>query len=369
MTRILKLLTILVVAAAAGWAGWWFLGARGHETAIARWFEARAAEGWQAELGAVETGGFPDRFVTQLDRPALADPEAGWAWSAPILTFSSPAFDPTRVTARFASSQTFAVPGERAEVASVEMEALLSLFPGIDLQLREGALKAKGLAIAGQSGWRAGAEALNLAVIRRDIPGEPAETHDVRAVAEGVVLPEALLRRIDPSGVLDARVTALRLDGLAVPDRPIDRHVIEEGRIGARTLVIRRAELDWDGMGLVATGRLDADATGRAEGRIDLTLRDWRRMLRLARTTGALPGEIADAVEGALELLAMLNRSDSLEVPVTFDGGRARIGPIPVGKAPRLLAPDRTAHAGSGANPAPRRRAFATQPWGSAGNR
>ncbi|MCL5777817.1 DUF2125 domain-containing protein [Limibaculum sp. FT325] len=339
MVRALNFATLSVVLAAAGWVAWWMIAARGQEAALARWFESRAAEGWQAEMAAIATTGFPSRFDTLIRQPALSDPDAGWAWSAPELRLERPALDPTHVTAEFPSSQTLAVPGERASVESREMTAVLALFPGIALQLREGSVLARGLAVAGQSGWRAGAELVDASVRRRTIAGEPPETHELEATAERVLLPEALMRRIDPSGVLSPEVSALRADALFVPDRPLDRAVIEEGRIGLRTLVLRRVALDWDGMGLTARGRLDADAAGLAEGEVALTLNDWRRMIAVARTTGALSVEVADAVEAALGLIAIFNGSGALDVTVSFAGGRARIGPVPVGPAPRLLAP------------------------------
>lgn len=339
MFRLLKVAAAITIVAALGWSAWWLIAARGQEAALAHWFDARAAEGWQAEMAAIDTGGFPGRFLTRITRPALADPEAGWAWSAPELVLDRPANDPTHVTATFAPTQTLAVPGERARVESARMQAVLALVPGIDLRLREGGVVARGLVVAGQSGWRAEAETLDLSVRRREIAGEPPETHEIEAAAEGVLLPEGLMRRIDPTGLLAPRVTALRLDGLVVPDRPLDRRVIEHGGVGARTLVIRRAVLDWDGMGLTARGRLDADAAGYAEGEIALSLSDWRRLVALARSTGALRAEVADAVEGALELVAMFNRSGTLDVTVSFGSGKARIGPVPVGPAPRLTEP------------------------------
>ena len=337
MARILKLLTGLAVVAALGWVAWWFIGARTQEAALAGWFRDRAAEGWQAEFAELVVTGFPDRFVRRIEAPALADPEAGWAWSAPELVFDSPAVDPTRVEVRFPPEQVFALPGERARIQSETMKALLALSPGVDLRLIEGSATLRALAVEGQAGWRARAGAIDLALIRRDGTGDPQNTHELRLDATAVELPKALVARIDPSGLLDPRVEALRLDALVLPDRPLDRHVIEDGQFGLRTLVLRRAALEWDGMGLEARGRLDADAEGRAEGKIDLSLRDWRRLLALSKSSGALGDGIADAVGAALELVALLNRSETLDVTLRFEGGAMRVGPIPVGEAPRLL--------------------------------
>jgi len=339
MIRLLKAASVLFAIAAAGWVAWWVVAANGQEAALEGWFQGRAAEGWQAETSAIETGGFPSRFTTRIAKLALADPDAGWAWSAPELVLDRPATDPTHVTAVFAPSQTLAVPGERAAIESSEMTAVLALFPGLDLQLREGSIVARDLAVVGQSGWRAGAKLVDAGLRRRTIEGEPPETHQLELTAQSVLLPDTLMKQIDPTGLLKPEVTALRLDALFVPDRQLDRHVIEDGHLGVRTLVLRRAEFDWDGMGLTARGRLDADAQGLAEGDIALSLSDWRRLLALARTSGALNDEVADAVEGALGLVALFNGSDELDVTLSFGRGRARIGPVPIGPAPRLLAP------------------------------
>lgn len=337
MIRLLKAASLLVAIAAAGWVAWWIVAANGQEAALRHWFESRAAEGWQAEAKSIETAGFPDRFTTRITSPALADPEAGWAWAAPGLVLDRPASDPTHVTATFANRQTLAVPGERATVESAGMTAVLALFPGLDLRLREGALSARDLIVAGQSGWRAGASLVDASLRRRSIEGEPPETHQLELTAQAVLLPDALMKQIDPTGLLSPEVKGLQLDALFVPDRPVDRHVLEEGEFGLKTLVLRRAELDWDGIGVTARGRLDADAHGFAEGDVALSLSDWRRLIALARSSGALSMEVADAVEGALGLVALFNGSDKLDVTLGFSGGRARIGPVPVGPAPRLL--------------------------------
>jgi Uncharacterized protein conserved in bacteria (DUF2125). len=61
-------------------------------------------------------------------------------------------------------------------------------------------------------------------------------------------------------------------------------------------------------------------------------------MLRAAVRAGAIGADLADALEFGLGLLAGFSGGDVLEAPITFSGGRARIGPVPIGPAPRIAS-------------------------------
>ena len=62
MSRILRLLAIVVVALAAAWSGAWFLVAGMIETRVGGWAEAQRAQGTRVAFGGIAVDGFPMRW-------------------------------------------------------------------------------------------------------------------------------------------------------------------------------------------------------------------------------------------------------------------------------------------------------------------
>ncbi|MEM9270831.1 MAG: DUF2125 domain-containing protein, partial [Pseudomonadota bacterium] len=79
----MKTLLVLVLLATALYSGYWFVGARAQEAGLNAWLEAQRAQGWVAEVEELNVAGYPNRFDTTATGLELANPKAGWAWSAP----------------------------------------------------------------------------------------------------------------------------------------------------------------------------------------------------------------------------------------------------------------------------------------------
>jgi hypothetical protein len=100
---------------------------------------------------------------------------------------------------------------------------------------------------------------------------------------------------------------------------------------------IRDISLTWGKLDLRGRGTLDVDAEGFADGRLDLRARNWRDMVDLAVSAGALNPNLAGAVRGGLDLIARFaGDGDALNVPLDFEDGVTRLGPIVIGPAPQL---------------------------------
>ena len=119
MRRLLIAVAVIAALLAAGW----LVVARGVEAGLRGWFEARNAEGWVAEYGALSTDGFPHSFRTVLTDITLADPDSGLVWSAPRFAFEAAALRPQRITARWPAEQSIASPFERIDILSERFEA------------------------------------------------------------------------------------------------------------------------------------------------------------------------------------------------------------------------------------------------------
>lgn len=324
----MKRLLILVVLAALAWSGYWFFGAWQLRQAQTQWFEDRRAEGWQAEYAELAVRGFPNRFDTTLTDVALADPGTGLAWEAPIFQFLRLSYRPNHLIAVWPDTQILATPERRLTIRSEDMRASLVLQPGGARALERATLAAETLQVQPERGGAWALARLNLAAAR-----EPAleATYRLGLSLDGLAPP-------DPPERLPQTLDALRLDATVAFDAPWDASAIAERRPQPRRIELDTAEAVWGRLVLRAAGRLDVDARGLPEGRIDVRAENWRAILDLARDTGALPTGLADNLESGLGLVAQLSGNpETLDIPLDFADGRVRLGPIPLGPAPRLV--------------------------------
>jgi hypothetical protein len=332
-----RILIGAVLFAALGWTGWWFVGAAAHDRALNGWLADRRAEGWLAEAAELTTQGFPNRFDTRLTDLRLADPEVGWAWETPFLDILMLSYQPNAAVVALPPEQTLAVPGARATLRSDLLRGSIRFIPGPSLALARLSVEGDALALEGQ-GWRAGAARIAAHVREAEAGTAPENGYDFYLDAGGVILPQVLRDRLDPAGGLPEVAQILRIDARAAFDRPLDRHAVEDAPPQPVAISLTSLEAAWGALALRANGRLRADAQGYAEGELDVRAENWREMLRLAVAAGAMNRDVAGLIEQALGLLAALSGDgDAIEAPVRFSGGRAYVGPIPVGAAPRMV--------------------------------
>lgn len=337
--RILKWILGVLVLAALGWGAGWFALATGQEKALSTWFDTRRAQGWQAEFASVEVSGFPRSFRRRLDEPRLADPDTGWAWQAPWVEAESPVVAPNTIKVVLPPEQTIAVPGEKAKVRAKRFVVDLGVAPDTALEVRTAGFDLLDLDVSSEAGWAAGAARAGGRIARREPGSAPDFTYGLDLDAEDVILPKKLIRRLDPAGLLPAKVEHLELRGAATLLRQLDRVSLETGNLAARTLVIRKSELRWDKIRLRAQGRLDADEQGFPEGEIALALREWRRLIELAQRAGLIGRDAAQAVRRAIEFQNALFSSNEIKLTLSFRAGQVLIGPFPVARAPRMIPP------------------------------
>ena len=339
--RIVGILCSAAIMGALVWSGWWYALAKGQEAGLGAWFDARARHGWQAEHAGIGLTGFPFLLEREITDIQLADPKTGWAWSAPWLRVVSDTFIPNRVEVTWPDAQSLAVPGERTDITSSTMVALLELEPDLALGLIHASVDVAGLDVrarpgpAGQ-GWTASAGVVVADVAERVND----DGYTVAFRAEKVILPEPLMARIDPTGLAGRELERMTFDGSAVFDTPLDRTLIEDGHLALRAAVIRRAEFQWGRMHLDARGKIKVDKQGYPKGKIKITARHWREIISLAQRSGVIGPDVAEALETALELVALLGGDrDELDATLKFDDGEVWIGPIAIGKAWRLAPP------------------------------
>ncbi len=334
--RILKLLFGATILGALAWTGWWFVLARGQEAALTAWFDDRARAGWQAGHDGIGLTGFPLRLEREIIGVRLADPRTGWAWTAPWLHFQSGTFAPTWVEVTWPGVQSLAVPGERVEITSRTMTARLALRPDAALGLVHASARVARLDVRANSGWTARAATVDAEIARRTNDNG----YTIAFSAVDVLLPEPLMALIDPTGIAGRELERMTFDGSAVFDAPLDRHLIEDGRLALKAATIRRAGFQWGRIRLDAKGKIKVDDQGYPKGEIEVTARHWREIIELAKRSGAIGPGIATGLTTALELVALLGGNrDELNATLTFNDGEVSIGPISIGRAWRLAPP------------------------------
>ena len=328
----MRILLAIVILAAAAWSGFWWFNASSRERALTRWLEERRADGWQAEAADIRVNGFPNRVDVLIDDLRLADPEAGWSWHAEGFQILSLAWKPQQFIVALPGEQVVATPYETVTATSELLRGSVAFRPNPRLELDHSTFEIEGMAMTSDLGWSAG---IGKAILATRQTGGTPFAHDVAFNAESLVLPEGLTGAA--RDVLPAAVGPVALDTTLAFDRPWDRSTVEGDNPRVDGVEVRKLALEWGELDLSGSGDLTADADGLAEGRIDLRARNWRTMLDVAEASGALNPTVASAVRAGLGLLAGFGGdAETLSVPLDFADGRTRLGPIPLGPAPRL---------------------------------
>lgn len=327
-----RLIKCLIVASLL-WGGYWGLAAWALRQGFEAWFQERVREGWHAEYEHLETGGFPNRHVTEITNPVLADPGTGTAWSADWISFDSAALSPTHQRLRFAdTAQRLSYFDRTLTLKAQDLVAGLDLAPGTALRLQELSLNSGAITLTDASDTSISADALSL--IMRET--ESAATYDITGEIIGFT-PQGLLReQLLPA--LPAQFDRLALSATVEFDTDWDRRALELRRPQPRQISLHEAEGKWGPMRIRATGALVVDEAGRAEGAITLQADRWREMLTLFEESGLLAAQSRRNLERLVAILAgRSGHPDKLEAKLSFSRGQMLLGPLPLGPAPRFI--------------------------------
>lgn len=330
-----KLITVIVVAALA-WAGYWYVGMQGHKAALGSWLEDRRAEGWQVEYSDHQVRGFPNRFDTTLTDLRLTDPETGISWQAPFFQILSLSYKPNHLIAVWPNEQQIATPREKFTLKTTNMRASLKVKPSTQLGLDTAQIEMAEATVISSEGWTAGFDALNGAI--RLLEGT-ASTYDIATSIDQLLPGERVRKLIDQGGTLPETIETLRYDLQVALDAPLDRTTIEAARPNITQLNIRELRGTWGALELRAKGDMAVE-DAQPQGEVAITARNWRDMLALAVTSGAIDANSAATVELGLGLLASTSgNAQALDATLSFSRGRTFLGPIPIGPSPEIRLP------------------------------
>ena len=327
----LRIVVILLVAAAA-WMGWWAFGSIAYERGLNTWIEARRAEGWAADVATLETRGFPNRFDTTLSEVRLADPATGVAWSAPFLQFLSLSYRPNEVIAVLPEQHSFATPLQQVTISHDRARGSLFLAPSTSLPLQSARVVVDALDVASSLDWSVRLDEGRFAA---ELAPATETTYRIGSEMLGLAPSAGMLRVLDPGKVLPGKIKRVRLDATIRFTAPWDRRAIEDARPQIETIDLTDLSARWGSVNFRAAGALRVNKAGVPTGEITVRAVDWRRLLAMAVSAGLVPEAVSGALESAFELLG--GRRDTLDVPLEFRGGQVRLGPLPLGPAPRIV--------------------------------
>lgn len=329
----MRAVLVVVLVAAGLWGGYWFVGARAVERGVTGWFAAQSEGPVQASQAGVSVTGFPNRFDLTVTQPRLLDEVTGIGWTAPFAQVFAMTWKPWHLIATLPQEQTLILPGQEVVVTSTLMQASLVAVPGPDLLLDRTTMVADRVALRSTAGWGVSAIQARLAT-RRAV--DRALAQDI-GLSLTTVQPDAGLRRA-LQGVpgLPAEIDEIRLDARLDLSAPIDRHLAQT-RAAIDGVLLRDGVLRWGDLLVSGRGEVRPAFDGRAEGRIDIRVEQWRRMVPVMVALGLIKPEVTETVTRAMELLAQQDGTpEVLDVPLVFQNGRMSLGPVPLGAAPYL---------------------------------
>jgi hypothetical protein len=326
----MRVLLWISIVLGLGWSGYWFVGRGAVERGAEAFFAAAPAQGLEASHAGLAVRGFPNRFDLTVTEPRIADQGGAFRWQAPFVQLLSLSYRPWHVIAAFAPEQRLTLGAMDFLLDSAKLQASVVVTPNTRLALDRTTLVGDELALSSaQGGWTVRATELRLA--SRSL-SDLGDQHQIGLEAKDL-RPDAEFSA--GLGGLPARIDTLRLDAVLALTAPLDRFA-GEVRPQITQIDLRDAQILWGQTELLAKGQVTVSA-GTPEGRIDLTLRGWRQIVPALVASGIIRPELAQTAERMLEALALQSGdAEVLNLPLILAGGQMRLGPLPLGPAPRL---------------------------------
>lgn len=315
--------------------GWWWIATNSLQNSISEWIDARRSEGWQADVGEMSRGGFPLRIKSTLTETALADPETATALQIPQLTLSTPIYWPGHVSVTLpAEPIVLSAPQGTLTISSDGTDAALRLHPGTALQLETLSAASRNLSLDLIEG-----RLLSVQTLQADVQqGLTPETYDIDLLATGFAPGSVIRQSLRIPAAWSETFETLVADMTVTFDHPWDRNALETKRPQPRAIKVDQIAAVWADLSITFGADLQIAPNGTASGKAKLQALNWQRMLDLASAGGVLSPQARPQAESFLTLLSGLSGdSETLNVEITIDNGKMRMGFIPLGNAPRII--------------------------------
>ncbi len=329
----MKRLLIAIVVIAALWAGYWVFASQTLKSEMEGWFADRQSEGWVAEYSALNVSGFPNRVDATFTDLSLADPKSGWAWEAPLFQLLTLSYQPNHIIAVWPNQQLLATPDQKLDITAAKLQASVILDTGAALPLNRSNLVADTLTLQTRDGQATTMTALRAAIQKTETAPN---TYQFAIEAEDFA-PPMQMRGLLGAAELPRTFDALRAQVQVSFDDRWDLSSVETRRPQPTHIDLTLAEARWGELELWVAGAADVDDLGRLTGDVTIKARNWREIIQMAVNSGQVSRKMGENLEETLALLAALaGNPKTLDLPLELRKGTAYLGPVPVGKLPRL---------------------------------
>lgn len=318
MRVIWGLLAVAVIATLA-WGGYWFVGARALDSAVARTLAGNP----MLSAASHSLKGFPNRFDLTLTEPRLE--QAGLRWRAPFVQFFALSYRPHHIIAVFAHDQQITAQDREFALHTSDMRASLVMEPGLALAVERFALVAEAPAL-NTDGQTHRAETARLASRAID-----ERRHEAVIELANAFPDPAFMAALDPENHWPRRFDVIRLDAEARFDRPLDRRALDGMPPQIEALALTGGRLVFEDTSITATGRLDVDERGYLSGDVTLTIIGFRPLMQRARDSGYMPAEHDFLMTLALQSMVDPGNPERLDAPFTLREGVVMLGPVVLG--------------------------------------
>jgi len=329
-----RLLVGLATVAVLGWFGYWWVGSSAQETALKTWLADRATAGWVADYDTLKVQGFPNRFDTTVTDLHLADPQQGWAWSAPAFYINALSYQLNHIIVVWPEMQKFSTPHETLTLLSENMRASVKFEPNTALALDKTTVEMDGMTLSSTAGWSSTLKKARFST--RQTAGEKF-SHDLDFHAQRVKPAQLFKNVVDPGNILPAVFEEMHIGTTLAFDAPWDRLAIEGRKPVLERIDLTDVSAKWGELSFQAIGSVTLDTLGYPTGNIRIRAQNWRDMLKLAVNSGRVPADLVGPIETALTFLArMSGNPDTIDAPLSFSGKTMSLGIIPIGPSPRF---------------------------------
>lgn len=330
----------LVAFLATLYGGYWFVGSSAVLKATEATLAQMKAEG-TADYSKVELHGFPSRFDVTIADPKLVSRDGLATWSAPFVQVLALSYRPNNVIAVWPNDQTLTLADETLSLKSSSLKASVTVSPSLSLPLDHSEMEGHDLILSRASATEPALLADKLIFATR-LAANPSgnatsgTSHQAALVVTNLTPGPELRARIDPGNLLPDHADNAQADVTLDFDHPLDRSATTQPPrlTGLRDI---DARFGWGDIRLQATGSLVAGIDGYAEGRLDLVARNWEKAFAVVKETGLIRPDIEPTIRNVLQALAQgSGEAGTLKIPLSFTNGTIRLGPIPLGPAPRF---------------------------------
>ncbi|MBV1865564.1 MAG: DUF2125 domain-containing protein [Rhodobacteraceae bacterium] len=329
-----RLLVGLVIFAMLGWSGYWWAGSSAKDAALRAWLDGRQQAGWVADYQALEVQGFPNRFDTTISDLHLADPRSGWAWSAPHLYINNLSYQPNHIIVVWPQEQTISTPQETLTIKARNIRSSVKFEPNTSLALDRTVVIVEDLDIFSTANWTS---TLTRATFTTQQSATEKFAHDVGFQAEKVKPARIFKAIVDPTNLLPDVFDVLRIRSTLAFDAPWDRLAVEGAKPYLKRLDLSDLTATWGQLDFQAKGSVELDRLGYPTGKIRIRAQNWKDMLKVAVSSGAVPQELASTLESVLGVIAKLSGNpDTIDAPLSFSNRTMSLGFFPIGPAPRF---------------------------------